>query len=141
MKNIKILTILFCGVLPLIGCDAKSPKTITDPAENVSDAQIIDLTTTNFYAFIQSEEKVLVDFWAPWCGPCVHQGKLLQEWSQAGKLPAVAKIGKINVDEESALAQNFDITAIPALYVFQKGKIIEKFEGVQDETTIVNALK
>lgn len=146
MKNLKILAILFCGSLLLTGCETKSPttdvpQTETVKTEQVETGQIVNLTATNFDAFIQSEEKVLVDFWAPWCGPCMRQGEMFHQWSEAGKLPVTAKIGKVNVDEEGTLAQKFNISGIPALFIFQNGKIVEKFVGVQDETTIVGALK
>ncbi|MDO4630238.1 MAG: thioredoxin domain-containing protein [Planctomycetia bacterium] len=156
MKNWHISLILLCGIALWTGCESKSPSTentaetpkpevvtLTDSTqqENAVEQQIVNLTAADFDAFIQSENKVLVDFWAPWCGPCMRQGEMLHAWSEAGKLPDTAKIGKVNVDEEGALAQKFGIQGIPALFIFQKGEIVEKFVGVQDETTIVGALK
>ncbi|MBE6427809.1 MAG: thioredoxin family protein [Planctomycetaceae bacterium] len=156
MKQYFFVLIFCVGVCFLAGCDSKISEVSQDQSvastessadessfsdENVSVPQIIDLTSETFDSFIQSEEKVLVDFWAPWCPPCRKQGELLHEWSEAGKLPASARVGKVNVDEQSKLANQFNIQSIPALFIFQKGEIIQQFMGLQDEETLVNALQ
>ena len=98
-----------------------------------------DLTKESFLEFISSEKKVLVDFWATWCGPCQMQGKRLHEAAEADAAFG-ARIGKVNVDNEQQLAVSLQIDAIPALIVFQKGKEVERFVGVQDIARLKAAL-
>lgn len=101
---------------------------------------IKELTTESFQGFIASESKVLVDFWATWCGPCQMQGKMLHEAAEQD--PAFgAKVGKVNVDNAQQLAVNLGIDAIPALIVFQKGKEVTRFVGVQDIAKLKAALQ
>ena len=101
---------------------------------------IKELTTESFQGFISSESKVLVDFWATWCGPCQMQGKMLHEAAEQD--PAFgAKVGKVNVDNAQQLAVNLGIDAIPALIVFQKGKEVTRFVGVQDIAKLKAALQ
>ena len=101
---------------------------------------IKELTTENFQEFISSEYKVLVDFWATWCGPCQMQGKMLHEAAEQDAAFG-AKIGKVNVDNAQQLAISLGIDAIPALIVFQKGKEVTRFVGVQDITKLKAALQ
>ena len=101
---------------------------------------IKELTTESFKEFISSDSKVLVDFWATWCGPCQMQGKLLH---QAAEEDAAfgAKVGKVNVDNAQKLAVDLGIDAIPALIVFQTGKEVTRFIGVQDIAKLKDALQ
>lgn len=79
----------------------------------------IDLTAENFQSTVESHDKVLVDFWATWCGPCRMLSPVLAEI--AGERGDVT-VGKVNVDEEPALATRFGITSIPTLIVFTNGQ-------------------
>ena len=101
---------------------------------------IMELTTESFKEFISSDSKVLVDFWATWCGPCQMQGKMLH---QAAEEDAAfgAKVGKVNVDNAQKLAVDLGIDAIPALIVFQNGKEVTRFVGVQDIGKLKAALQ
>ena len=74
---------------------------------------------------------VLVDFWAPWCGPCQMQGPILDEL--ADEIGDKAKILKVNVDNNKELANKFEIVSIPTLIVFKKGKLVEKIIGALPE--------
>lgn len=143
-----ISVLILLGLACWTGCESKKPASTDAPAPAATEttdetavSQIVDLTPETFDAFIQSEEKVLVDFWAPWCPPCRKQGELIHEWEQAGKLPPAARIGKVNVDECEALANRFNVNGIPALFIFRKGEIVQSFMGLQDEETLLNALK
>lgn len=98
-----------------------------------------NLTKDTFAVFIQ-QEKVLVDFWAVWCGPCMMQGEVLTELAKEDAALA-AKIGKINVDEERDLAISYDVMSIPTLILFSKGQEVKRFVGLQDSKTIRDALK
>ncbi len=152
MKQIFFMLFFSVGASILIGCGPKvsevsptPPSSLEEdtsiPSSSNATPQIIDLTAETFVSFIQSDEKVLVDFWAPWCSPCRKQGEALRQWSDAGKLPSVARIGKVNIDEQPKLAEQFNIQVIPALFVFQKGEIVQQFMGFQDEETLANALQ
>lgn len=83
----------------------------------------------NFNAeVINSTNPVLVDFWAPWCGPCQRMAPILEEIENA--YPGKLKVGKLNVDDNPALAQQYQVMSIPTLFVFKGGKIVEKIIGL-----------
>ena len=81
---------------------------------------------------------MLLDFWATWCGPCQMQGPIID--ALAEKRQDVV-FGKVNVDEEIALAQQFGVMSIPTLIIFKKGEIVQKAVGLQDEASVEQLLK
>ncbi len=88
----------------------------------------------NFQAEVLSaSEPVLVDFWAPWCGPCKMLGPVVEEL--AGEMDGV-KIGKVNVDENPQTAGQYGVMSIPTLLFFKDGKVMEQMVGVQSKETI-----
>lgn len=98
-----------------------------------------EATTTNFDTdILQSKGKVLVDFWAPWCGPCKMQTPILERIAAAGDIKT--RIFKLNTDENPALAQKYGIVSIPTLILFEDGKEIERFIGVQPENVLKSKL-
>ena len=96
----------------------------------------VQLSDQNFEAeVLKSAVPVLVDFWAPWCGPCRAQGPIIEELASevdAGKV----KVGKLNVDEHSATASQYGILSIPTLALFKGGQVVEQFVGVQSKETL-----
>ena len=80
---------------------------------------------------LESDVPVLVDFWAPWCGPCQMVAPMLE--AVAEKMGDKLKVVKMNTDENMNTAQNYQIMAIPSLLVFKKGEVVERIVGVQPQ--------
>jgi len=100
-------------------------------------AGIIELNDKNFAAETNSGV-VLVDFWAPWCGPCRMQTPILEQI--VGKV-AGAKIAKLNVDEAPAQAAHFGVMSIPTLIVLKNVESVKQFIGVQQASVLIAALE
>lgn len=98
------------------------------------------LTDENFeQEVIKSKVPVLVDFWAPWCGPCKMQTPILEDLAKDYEGKKI-KIAKLNVDQAQKSASKFQIMSIPTLMIFKRGKPIEQMAGVQDKKTLTEKL-
>ncbi len=97
----------------------------------------IDLKEADFEQTVASGT-VLVDFWAPWCGPCKIQSPILDKVAE--KVGDKAVIAKVNVDESPGLAAKFGVRSIPTLVLFKDGQKVRDFIGVQQEPVLVEAL-
>ncbi|OFW59315.1 MAG: thioredoxin [Candidatus Solincola sediminis] len=91
---------------------------------------IVELNDANFeQEVLKSDLPTLVDFWAPWCGPCQMMGPILEEASSEwdGKI----KVGKVNVDEVVNVARNYEIQSIPTMVLFDKGEPVKRIVGAR----------
>lgn len=95
---------------------------------------IINLTAENFeQEAVNSDKKVLIDFWAAWCGPCKMIAPALEEIAAER---SDIKVCKVNVDEQSELAKKFQVMSIPMLVVMKNGKVVQKTIGAQPKASI-----
>lgn len=99
----------------------------------------IELTETSFDEFVDSNKCVLIDCWAPWCGPCRRMGPIIEELSNdlAGKVA----VAKLNTDEAPGISARFEITAIPTLLIFKDKILVETLVGLRPKQDILQVLQ
>lgn len=102
-------------------------------------ADVSELSDANFEAeVLQSSQPVLVDFWAPWCGPCRMVAPVVEQL--AAENADAVKVGKMNVDESPDTARGYAISSIPTLMIFKNGEVVDRFVGVQPKNRLQDAL-
>ena len=100
---------------------------------------MLTITNQNFeQEVLKSDKKVLVDFWASWCGPCRMLSPIIDE---VAKSTDKVKVGKVNVDEESDLATKFAVMSIPTLILFENGKPVKQIVGLQSKDAILKMIE
>jgi thioredoxin 1 len=103
-------------------------------------SQTRQFTDANFAAeVLQSNQPVVVDFWAPWCGPCRAVGPTIEKL--AGTVGDAVKVGKLNVDDNRQAAIDYDVQAIPTVLIFREGKVVNRLIGVNSEQDYLKALE
>ena len=100
----------------------------------------VNIDSTNFESEVKnSDVPVLVDFWAPWCGPCKMISPILEEL--AGDYEGKVKVAKINVDNNQELASQFGIRGIPTVMIFKDGEVANSFVGLRPKEDLATALE
>ena len=99
---------------------------------------IIKLTKDNYKEITASDKKILIDFYADWCGPCRMLSPVIDEIATEHPEHIIAKV---NVDEEGELAMQFDVTSIPTLVVIKDGKIVNRAMGVRPKAAVLSLLE
>ena len=103
-------------------------------------AKPVEITDANFEEVVlKSDKPVLVDFWATWCGPCRAIAPAIEE--MAGELDGQAVIGKLDVDANPAVSQQFQVMSIPTLLVFKGGKVVDKQVGLAPKSVLTGKVK
>jgi len=102
-------------------------------------AKAIEITDTNFDEIIKSEQPVLMDFWAEWCGPCKMIGPIVEEL--AADYEGKATITKLDVDSNPDIASKFGIRSIPTLLIFKGGKEVDKVIGAVPKSVLADKLE
>ena len=95
-----------------------------------------EISEADFDKFVDENPNVLIDCWAPWCGPCRRMGPIIDELSQdlAGK----AGVAKLNTDENQGLAMKYHINAIPTILVFKDGQLVNTMVGLQPKENLLD---
>lgn len=97
------------------------------------------ITAENFeQEVVQSDKKVVLDFWASWCGPCRMFTPIIEQFAQDN--PDVT-VGKVNIDEQGSLAERFNIMSVPTLVIFNGGEVVKKSTGVISKDAIEALMK
>lgn len=93
------------------------------------------ITSQNFEEVLKSEKTILLDFWATWCGPCMRQGPIVEALAEEGY-----NVGKIDVDQEMGLAQQFRVMNIPTLLIFKDGQETHRLVGLTSKEDLKKLL-
>ncbi len=100
----------------------------------------LKLTKENFeQEVLRSEGTTLVDFWAPWCGPCKAVGPIVDQ--VASETAGRCKVGKVNVEEQRALAMQYQVMSIPTMLIVKDGKVVNRFVGARSKEELLRLLR
>lgn len=146
---VTLVNALFAASL-LTGCGESTPTSQnsssrpagseqTQATQGSAESNIKEISDATFeQEVLKSDLPVLVDFWAPWCGPCRLMGPIVEELSKenSGKL----KVVKVNIDDNAKTAEAYDIRSIPSLYIFKEGKLVDQLVGAVPKTTLASTI-
>jgi len=119
-------------------CQSRTPAVLSGNNEANSKDLIISLDAGNFNTIV-AKDVTLVDFWAPWCQPCLIQGPILEKLAR--NFSKEVKIAKVNVEKYQSLASTFHVRSIPTLILFKNGKPVKQMIGVQSEEALTELIR
>ncbi len=138
MRNGSLAALMMAAILTGCSTDYIAPGNRVGQIEGESH-HAVALTSQSFQdQVLANSQVVMVDAWAPWCGPCLKLGPTIEELAEEYKGQAV--VGKLNVDEASDIAKQYNITSIPALLFFKNGEEVDRMVGVQPKAEIAARL-
>ncbi len=114
-------------VLAAVLAVAIVPASVAATPENPQNSNTVKVTESNYQGFIATDKLVILDFWAPWCGPCRAIAPILEQL--AAEYQGKIVVGKCNVDENGTLTNNFGVRGIPAIFFIKNGKVVDEQIG------------
>jgi thioredoxin 1 len=105
----------------------------------MSSEYVLDLNNTNFDQTVASSSALLVDFWAPWCGPCRMIAPVIEEIGK--ELAGKVTVAKVNVDEAPGIAGAHNVTSIPTLMIFKNGQLADRSTGLASKAALLAKLQ
>lgn len=117
----------------------KTERSATQEAPGKPAGKPIDLSDADFHRAVKQHPVMVVDFWAPWCGPCRMVSPILEELSS--EMAGVATFGKVNVDDNPAVASEFGIQGIPTIMIFKDGEPVDGLVGAAPKAMIEARIK
>lgn len=105
----------------------------------MSSQHVLQLTDASFQQTVASSSLLLVDFWAPWCGPCKMIGPVIEEIAE--ELVGKVSVAKVNVDDCPAIAAEHRISAIPTIMIFRNGELVDRTTGLASKAALLEKLK
>jgi thioredoxin 1 len=122
----------------MLSGDGRQQRVLDQEQKHMAE-NVLEFTDGNFESeVLQAGEPVLVDFWAPWCGPCRQLTPVIEQL--AAENSGSVKIGKVNIDDNPSVAQKFGVSSIPTIMIFKGGEVSERFVGVQPKTRLQGAV-
>lgn len=115
-----------------------STNTVSDNSNVMTGAAPITLNDSNFQSAVSKNRLIVVDFWAPWCGPCRAVSPVIEQL--ANELVGKVIFGKLNVDENPVVSSTFGIQSIPTIAIFKNGKMVDGFVGAASKSQILSKI-